>query len=219
MSREPRILRWMCALSQRLRQQRRKKFLRSFVISSDTKLLDVGGSDDWDWGDWPAGAPSVTMLNLDPPANPKPGIQYVQADACDMSMFADQSFDIVFSNSVIEHVTEWKRQQAMAAEIRRVGKSYWVQTPNRHFPIEPHMLFPFFQYLPLSWRRVIGRHWPFSFEKLRKGDPERDAVGVRLLTRRELQQCFPDGEIHAERFLGLVKSWVVVRGAQRQSSE
>lgn len=144
------------------------------------------------------------------PDDRKAGIAYVHADACDMSMFADQSFDIAFSNSVIEHVTEWERQQMMAAEIRRVAKSYWVQTPNRHFPIEPHMLFPFFQYLPLSWRRVIGRYWPFSFEKLRRGDPVRDAVGVRLMTRAELQACFPEATIQAERFLGLAKSWIVI---------
>ncbi len=210
MSEEPRILRWMCAFSQRLRQRRRERFLQHFTITSETRLLDVGGSDDWDWGEWPAGAPKVTLLNLESPGDRKAGIEYVQADACDMSMFADQSFDIAFSNSVIEHVTEWERQQIMAAEIRRVAKSYWVQTPNRHFPIEPHMLFPFFQYLPLSWRRVIGRHWPFSFEKLRRGDPVRDAVGVRLMTRAELQACFPEATIQAERFLGLAKSWIAI---------
>lgn len=80
-----------------------------------------------------------------------------------------------------------------------------------HFPIEPHMLFPFFQYLPLAMRRVIGRHWPFSFEKLRHGDPERDAVQVRLMTRKELQDCFPDANILVERFAGLVKSLLAVK--------
>ncbi len=208
MSEEPRILRWMCAFSHRRRQRRREAFLRHFKITADTQLLDVGGGTDWDWGVWPLGAPQVTILNLELPVERKAGIHYVEADACDMSMFEANAFDIAFSNSVIEHVPDWERQQAMAAEIRRVAKSYWVQTPNRHFPIEPHMLFPFFQYLPLAWRRVIGRHWPFSFEKLRRGDPERDAVEVRLMTRKELQACFPDAVIIAERFWGLPKSWI-----------
>jgi len=211
MSKEPRILRWMCAFSQQLRRRRRAEFLRHFNIAAETRLLDVGGSDDWNWGDWPAGAPRVTVLNLELPDVRVSGVEYLQADACDMSMFSDQSFDVVFCNSVIEHVTEWERQKAMAAEIRRVGRSYWVQTPNRHFPIEPHMLFPFFQYLPLSCRRLIAIYWPFSFEKLRHGDPVRDAVGVRLMNRGEVRECFPDATLQAERFLGLAKSWIAIR--------
>ncbi len=174
------------------------------------RLLDVGGSGDWDWGAWTDGAPEITVINID--AGPQgESTHHLQGDARDLSRWSDGVFDIVFSNSVIEHVGDFSSQKRMADEIRRVAKAYWVQTPNRHFPIEPHMMFPFFQYLPVAWRRWLAPRWPFSFEKLRHGNPERDAVEVRLMTKRELQMCFPDGEIVAERFMGLVKSWIIFR--------
>ncbi|WP_255695553.1 methyltransferase domain-containing protein [Rhodohalobacter sp. 614A] len=56
--------------------------------------------------------------------------QYVQGDALDMHMFEDKSFDVVFSNSVIEHVGSFENQRRFADEVRRVGKAYWVQTPD-----------------------------------------------------------------------------------------
>jgi 2-polyprenyl-3-methyl-5-hydroxy-6-metoxy-1,4-benzoquinol methylase len=64
---------------------------------------------------------------------------------------AARSFDIVFSNSVIEHVGDAESQQQFAHEIARVGRAYWVQTPNRRFPVEPHLLTPFLHFLPTRW--------------------------------------------------------------------
>lgn len=212
-SHNPWLLRGGLALSRHFRARRRDRFLRYLPVTGDMHILDLGGAADWVWGDWPEGAPRMTVLNLDVSPRTEERVTYVRGDARDLSRWPDQAFDLVFSNSVIEHVGDWNDQQRMAAEIRRVGKAYWVQTPNRHFPIEPHMLFPFFQYLPLSWRRWLGPRWPFSFEKMRQGDPLRDAVGVRLMTRREVQHCFPDGEVLAERLCGWVKSWIAVRRA------
>ena len=195
-----------------------ERFLAVFPVTGATRILDVGGGSDWDWSGIPGEVPSITVLNLDVVDGVSGHIRMVRGDACDMSRFADGEFDIAFSNSVIEHVGSYGNQQRMAREIRRVARAYWVQTPNRHFPIEPHMCFPFFQYLPLGWRRVIGRHWPCSFEKLRRGDPEKDAVEVRLLNRKELRECFPDAQLQPERLLGLVKSWVVI-GGRREAEE
>jgi hypothetical protein len=172
------------------------------------RILDVGGGADWDWGDWAGTPPELTLLNLDVKPSRNGHVCYVQGDAREMSDFRDKEFDLVFSNSVIEHVGTFADQQRMAAEVRRVARAYWVQTPYRHFPIEPHMLFPFFQYLPTSWRRVIGLHWPLSFQKLRNKDPLRDALGVRLLDHREMTHCFPDATIIRERFLGCTKSLI-----------
>ncbi len=70
----------------------------------------------------------------------------MQADGTQLP-FGDREFDIAFSNSVIEHVPP-ELQAAFAAEVSRVADRYFVQTPNRYFPIEPHYQLPLFQFLP-----------------------------------------------------------------------
>ena len=62
--------------------------------------------------------------------------------------FGDGSFDFVFSNSAIEHLRTPERQRRFAVEVARVGKRYCVQTPNRWFPLESHLLTPWVHYLP-----------------------------------------------------------------------
>jgi len=110
----------------------------------------------------------------------------------------------VFSNSVIEHVPQ-DLQAAFAAEISRVGQRYFVQTPNRNFPIEPHYQFPFFQFLPLRLQRALNRRFTLGWQK--KGEWEE----ITLLSARQLKRLFPDAEIHRERIFGLTKSLMAVR--------
>jgi 2-polyprenyl-3-methyl-5-hydroxy-6-metoxy-1,4-benzoquinol methylase len=127
-----------------------------------------------------------------------------------MPEFEDRAFDVVVSNSVLEHFETVEEQQRMAAEIRRLGRRYLVQTPNRRFPIEPHFLFPFFQYLPMSARVFLLTHFRMGWTP-RVADPERAraiAREVRLLARHEIESLFPGSTIHVERFLGLPKSFV-----------
>ena len=169
-------------------------------------VLDVGGGDDWSWQDLSFSQP-ITVLNLQTQAG-KDGFRYVQGDACDMKLFEDGEFDLAFSNSVIEHVGDFEKQMQMANEIRRVASGYWVQTPYKHFPLEVHMMFPFFQYLPFKIRAWLGVRWPFSFEMMRNGDPLRDATAVWLLGIRQMKQLFPEAEIMTERFLGFPKSLI-----------
>ena len=115
----------------------------------------------------------------------------------------DGEFDIAYSNSVVEHLPPADRA-AYAAELRRVGKRWLVQTPNRLFPIEPHALLPFVHWLP----RPLGRAlWRLGVS----GDPYDD---VRLLGMGELQRLFPDAVIVRERVGPLTKSFVAV-GPQR----
>jgi hypothetical protein len=114
---------------------------------------------------------------------------------------------------VIEHMGSWEDQRRFAAEIRRVGRNLYVQTPYRWFPIEPHLLALFVHWLPRSWHK---RFLPlFSIRGwFRKGDDVE--VGklideVRLLSITEMKQLFPDCEIHRERVFGFVKSLIAVR--------
>ncbi len=128
-----------------------------------------------------------------------------------MNMFSDKSVDIVFSNSVIEHVGGFEKQKKMAEEIRRIGKKYWVQTPYKHFPIEMHFLFPLFQYFPRKFQEFIVQHWPLSFAKMYGLDPIYELDHLRLVSISEMKEMFPDSIILKERFLGLTKSLIAYK--------
>ena len=119
----------------------------------------------------------------------------------------------MFSNSVIEHVGTWQRQQAFAAEVRRVGRGLWIQTPARGFFIEPHLLTPFIHWLPRRWQRRLLRNFTLRGWIDRPGPAEVDAFldEVRLLTLAEMRTLFPDCTILREQFCGMTKSYVAVR--------
>jgi len=126
---------------------------------------------------------------------------------------ADRSFDLCLSNSVIEHAGTAQDQRDMASEIRRVSNGYFVQTPYRHFPIEPHFLFPAWQYLPVPLRVALYRRFRLGWMG-RQPDPRcarADVEQVRLLGQRAFQALFPDGTLRKERLGPLVKSLVPVR--------
>ena len=82
-------------------------------------------------------------------------ITYVEGDACNTQGFKERSFDVVFSNSVIEHVGPPQKQAEFAREARRLGKSYWVQTPSKWFPIEAHCGMPYWWVYPESWQKYF----------------------------------------------------------------
>ena len=139
----------------------------------------------------------VTGVDRDPRPG-YPGARFVQADATALP-FADGEFDIAYSNSVVEHLPPAERA-AYARELRRVGRRWLVQTPNRWVPVEPHALLPFVHGLP----RPLGRRlWRLGVS----GDPYDD---VRLLTARELRRLFPDAVLVRERAGPLTKSFLAV---------
>jgi hypothetical protein len=156
----------------------------------------------------------ITLINLGQQNTSAKNIISVAGDAREMPGFQDQSFDVVFSNSVIEHVGDFHNQQKMAGEIRRIGKRYFVQTPNRGFPMEPHFLFPFFQFLPFSTRVWIASHYKVGWY-CRPNDPvaaRREVEAIRLLKKRELQSLFPEAKLYQERFFGMTKSFIAYHG-------
>ena len=114
------------------------------------RILDVGGTEGyWKMGKLNDDQVFVTLLNLTQVDVTMPNMTSIAGDARKIQE-SDLSFDIVFSNSVIEHVGTYKDQMQMAKEVHRIGKHYFVQTPNKYFPLEPHFLFPFFQFLPIT---------------------------------------------------------------------
>ena len=128
------------------------------------RILDVGGTEDF-WQSMGFGDRDdmwVTLLNVTAVATSSPQFVSIAGDARDLSQFKRREFDVVFSNSVIEHVGDFADQKRMADEVQRVGKRYFVQTPNRYFPIEPHFLFPCFQFLPEACRSVCSADFDWA---------------------------------------------------------
>lgn len=182
------------------------------------RLLDVGGTQRfWETMDFVAEGVSVTLLNVSSAPVSLPNFNSVAGDARDMREFADGEFDVVFSNSVIEHVGDFANQQRMAREVRRVGRRYFVQTPSRSFPIEPHFLLPYFQFWPMALRVALVTRRDVGWWK-RIPDPaaaRAELETIQLLDARQMRQLFPDGTLYRERLAGLTKSYVMYGGWER----
>jgi ubiquinone/menaquinone biosynthesis C-methylase UbiE len=192
-----------------------RTFANDFHLTPETRILDVGGTA----GNWRllSFRPKVTLLNLPSPTGGG-GVEdfaHVIGDACNLP-FEDKSFPVAFSNSTIEHVGTFERQRQFANEIRRVATSYYVQTPNRWFFMEPHYLTPFVHWLPKRIRRRIVRYGTVWGLVAKPSPLMRDEKldELRLLTATEFEQLFPDAEIKRERFLGMTKSFIAMRRPQ-----
>lgn len=119
-----------------------------FSLKPETTVLDVGGTM-FNWS-LLLFRPKLKIIRINitgPPPNLPFDIKWIVGDGCHLP-FLDGEFELVYSNLVIEHLGDWKQQTQFATEVRRVGKSYYVQTPNFWFPVEPHLLTPFVHWLP-----------------------------------------------------------------------
>lgn len=202
------------ALASRVFRRRRFTLFRDFVAGLPRPLtvLDVGGSEAF-WGQMGMGEAErvqITILNRSPSrAGKTPRI--VAGDARGLP-FADQAFDVVFGHSVIEHLGSREGQVRMAAEVRRVGQHYFVQTPNRNFPVEPHFLMPFIQFLPVEGRArvLLALKVEYFFERITTLARARAvAQEIVLLNRQEFRQLFPVGRLVEEKVLGITKSFTI----------
>ena len=138
---------------------------------------------------------------------------FVESDGCDLARFSDKSFHIAHSNSVLEHVGDWSRQVQFANELQRVSQSYFVQTPNYWFPIEPHFMTPFFHWLPAPFRMWLVTH--FKLGQFEMAESVGDAVllteHARLVTNDMFSYLFKDARILTERYFGLPKSFIALK--------
>jgi ubiquinone/menaquinone biosynthesis C-methylase UbiE len=191
-----------------------RRFAAELGITAETRVLDVGGTPDC----WRllSVIPRVTLLNTPRAKDDLGGAERWVAGDGRALPFRDGAFDVVFSNSVIEHVGDTASQSRFAAEAARVGRAYWVQTPNRWFPIEQHLLTPFLHWLPQRRQRRLVH---FNFWRLlvratpgqRRYYVEHYLGEIRLLSAAQLRELFPDAKITRERFLGWTKSLIAVR--------
>jgi hypothetical protein len=180
------------------------------------RIIDLGGGPSFWLGleDAWAGRPiHITLVNVASVAAPDERFTSLLGDACDLAQFPDRSFDVVHSNSVIEHVGNWSRKKRMAAEARRLAPRYFVQTPNFWFPVEPHFRTVGFHWMPRPVQRSLVMSAARGFHPRAKTLDQADGIlnDASLLDRREMAELFPDARIERERFAGLTKSLIAVR--------
>ena len=123
------------------------------------------------------------------------------------------SYDVVFSNSLLEHVGGHAQRAALAREVRALAPRHWVQTPYRYFPLEPHWLFPGLQFMPMAARARLAAAWPLAHSRPEtREDAMSEVQWTELVGVAELRSYFPGSHIHHERVAGLTKSLVAVAG-------
>jgi hypothetical protein len=192
----------------RWRRRRMHEMFERLKPPPKARIIDLGGSEfvwklvEHDY--------HVTLVNLPgsiPALSNPEQFTSVAADACHLGdLFDDMSFDVVYSNSTIEHVGDESRQALFAAEVRRLAPAYWVQTPSSRFPLEVHTGLPFYWSLPEKVRQRILNRWqqqlPTWTDMIRE---------TRVLSRKRMKTLFPDAQLYIERKLGLEKSYSFYR--------
>lgn len=203
------------SVASQLRRQRFQVLLDTIESFPNTvTVLDIGGRPEF-WETMLTGTSlmnrlQVTLINLEKHSSSHPNITALVGDAREMPEFNDKQFNIIFSNSTIEHVGSFNDQRRMADEVKRVGQKYVIQTPNRYFPVEPHFVFPLFQFLPLSLRAWLLQNFALGwYPKIPEWQQALDvAKEIRLLNKTEFKALFPEAKIFEEKIYGLVKSFM-----------
>jgi len=192
-SRRNAAVRWLSQRAGEARERRHEAFFPLTGVTADSRVLDVGCGGLG----LRALEPDLDITGVDVAARPDYPGPFVHADAAEALPFEDGAFDLAYSNSVVEHIDPVRRAR-FAAELRRVARGWYVQTPAIAFPLDPHSLLPFAHWLPVALRRP---YWRLGAG----GDWEE----IHLLRRAEMAALF--GEPQPERVGPLVKSWVSIR--------
>src|SRR5688572_7168651 len=187
-------------------QFRKKRFLffeeQIKLLNKPVTIVDIGGTVRfWTDENYQHKDVFITIINLRPEESTYPNIKVLAGNACDLSMFEDKTFDIAFSNSLIEHLYSKENQIKMAREAMRIGKSFFIQTPNRYFPIEPHFKFPFFQFLPKALKIFLQTKTSLINGVTYDKEYARNIVNeIRLLSKKDMHELFPKSNLLIERF-------------------
>src|ERR1039457_6636717 len=195
----PDTLAAIASVSLHFRRRRMERFAREFGIGGSALVLDIGGTPEC-WG-LLADRPRVVLLHLPQSIGKPAGDDLRVAGDGRLLPFRDGAFDVVFSNSAIEHVGGRASQESFAREAARVGRGYWIQTPNRWFPVEQHLLTPFVHWLPKRWQRAVVSRFTVWGALTHPTADRRDFYiehflrDIRLLKAGELQSLFPGARI------------------------
>jgi predicted SAM-dependent methyltransferase len=215
------IQRMFRRVSDKSRRRKLDLFYRLFRPTEQQTILDLGGEASHN--DQPnlqllssyQHRHRLTLVNLFFPDVKRavevlPGLKAVCGNGCRLP-FADKQFDICYCNAVIEHLFSRENQQKFAAEIMRVAKSWFVTTPNRWFPFEPHMRLPWVTWLPRAWQHGIGK--TFSYHHMRRKYVNgTDWSEIRLLSRYELAALFPGSNVIRNGAPGWTPTFIAIGG-------
>jgi hypothetical protein len=200
----------------RKRAERWELFRRLFPGIEQMRVVDLGGTVE-SWRRAPVRPAEVTVVNLfEPGESDEDWLIPVTGDACDARTAlreagAGSSYDLVFSNSLLEHVGGHSQRVALAAEVHALAPRHWVQTPYRYFPVEPHWLFPGLQFLPVAARARAAKVWPLAHSRPENSSAAMSEVQwTELVGVAEMRAYFPGSEIVKEKVAGLTKSLTAV---------
>ena len=193
-----------------------------FAERGSVRIIDLGGRRDY-WRVFDAdflrdNNVHITLLNSEVtqlPSGSELGFASIAGDACDLFDHADNAFDLVHSNSTVEHVGDWVRMEAFAREVERLAPRHFIQTPYFWFFIEPHFLTPFFHFLPegLRAKMLMANMVPHKGRELNIGDAMRSVQGARLLDKAQMSFLFPNSSVAFEWFGPLPKSIIATRSS------
>lgn len=214
----------------RFRQRRLQEFDKflheALPLLQQVRILDIGGTRHF----WMELAQElsrpirVDVLNIVPETNDDSQfpswLEFAEIDATSdlWAQLSPTDYDVLFSNSVIEHVGGWTEMRAFASNFAKFGGPFFVQTPNFFFPLDPHSMIPGFQFLPDNLKVPLVRAKKCGHYSRATSEDEawRIVEGTRMLSTRSLMALFPEAEIRRERLLGLTKSLVAKSSACRE---
>ena len=202
-------------LSSKLRRKRFQVFndcLKNTEMKNP-RILDIGGySKYWDQlNDYFNSKYSPVLVNISKDWIEDSKYSSIVGDGKSLDFIKDKSFDVAYSNSVIEHMPNFEDQQKMIKNIKRVAKYYFIQTPAFISPLEPHFLFPFFHWLPIKWRVWLVRHFDLGwFKKTKDINGAKNLVeSIRILKKKELKSIDIWAKIYFERVILIPKSYIM----------
>jgi hypothetical protein len=210
------------SLGSKLRRRRSKLFADLIETASaecgPVRIIDLGGTETY-WNIYDPEFLSrhvnrILLVNRVPEVTRNGDLfDFRAGDVSSIDWLENNSFDIVHSNSVIEHLGDWQNMGQFANEVKRLARRYYVQTPYFWFPIEPHFIAPFFHWLPEPTRAGILTRIPLG---MGGKSPDLDSAiqrvqSVRLLNGSQFRHLFDDASHVSEKFLGLTKSLIAIR--------
>lgn len=200
------------SLAGKARSKRWQHLTEVFPAFSEMRVLDLGGTPQ-SWKLAPLMPRAVTTVNLQTLESDNPSVTPIAGDACNLpASVANDRFDLVFSNSLLEHVGGHIQRQQLADNVHRLADRHWVQTPYRYFPIEPHWVFPGFQWLPYEARVQISLRWNRGHVRTHSRDQAENIVDeIDLVGISQMRRYYPSSTIWYEKFAGLVKSLVAIK--------